>query len=102
MRRGSNAVAAEAFKALGHPVRLALLAELGRGPRGVSELVHASGAAQATVSKHLAVLRRAGLVACEPHGRCRVYSLAAPSRILHLARLLASLVPGPGKSGQAR
>lgn len=59
---------AERFRALGDESRLRLLMRLRRGPADVSTLVEATGIAQASVSKHLAVLRAAGLVAGERAG----------------------------------
>ena len=53
---------AERFRALGEPARLAILDALRDGERTVSELVDATGQAQANVSRHLAVLHGAGFV----------------------------------------
>lgn len=50
------------FSALADPTRRAILARLAQGPATVSELVAPSPLAQPTVSKHLKVLERAGLV----------------------------------------
>jgi ArsR family transcriptional regulator len=49
-------------KALAHPSRLLMLDVLQDGERCVCELTELVGADQSTVSKHLAVLRQAGLV----------------------------------------
>ena len=53
---------AERFAALSDPTRLRLLLALKGRDRGVSELAEAAGVSQPAASKHLAVLRRAGLV----------------------------------------
>ena len=53
---------AEIAKALAHPNRLLMLDALRRGEFCVCELTELVGADQSTVSKHLAVLRHAGLV----------------------------------------
>jgi len=59
----SNASAiAERFKALGEPMRLRLLQALRGGECSVGELAERTGGGQANVSKHLSVLKRAGLV----------------------------------------
>src|SRR5215203_1075900 len=55
-----------AFAALADPTRRAILARLASGDAGVSELMKPFGLSQPTISKHLKVLERAGLVA---HGR---------------------------------
>jgi ArsR family transcriptional regulator len=69
---------ARVFKALGQPTRLFLVQELGRAPRCVRDLQALIGADMSTVSKHLAVLREAGLVRDERRGNQVVYHLAAP------------------------
>ena len=53
---------AERFRVLSDPLRLRLLNALSAGEKSVAELVDATGASQANVSKHLGVLARAGLV----------------------------------------
>ena len=68
--------ASELLKTLAAPVRLAILVELGEGPRCVHELVDALGVSQPLVSQHLRVLRAARLVESERRGREVAYSLA--------------------------
>jgi DNA-binding transcriptional ArsR family regulator len=51
------------FAALADPTRRAMLAKLARGAADVSELAKPFGLSQPTISKHLKVLERAGLVA---------------------------------------
>lgn len=51
------------FGALADPTRRAILARLSLGEATVNELVAPFGLAQPTISKHLKVLERAGLVA---------------------------------------
>lgn len=51
------------FAALADPTRRAMLARLARGEADVSELAEPFGLSQPTISKHLKVLERAGLVA---------------------------------------
>lgn len=50
------------FAALADPTRRAMLARLARGEADVSELAQPFGLSQPTISKHLKVLERAGLV----------------------------------------
>ncbi|MBX3731948.1 MAG: winged helix-turn-helix transcriptional regulator [Verrucomicrobiae bacterium] len=66
------------FRALGEPLRLQLLNRLMEGECTVSTLVEATGAGQANVSKHLGVLREAGLVAFRKEGAASVYRVADP------------------------
>ena len=51
-----------AFKALGDPVRRAIIARLSRGPATVNELAEPFGITLQAVSKHSQVLEQAGLV----------------------------------------
>jgi DNA-binding transcriptional ArsR family regulator len=63
------------FRALGDPTRRALFERLARGEAlTVAALTGRSGVSQPAVSKHLGVLRRAGLVEAQPHGRETHYS----------------------------
>jgi len=78
---------AAALKALAHPVRLLLLEELERGERCVCELHELAGGDFSTVSKHLALLRRAGFVQSEKRG-LQVYYRLSP---VCLRRLLACI-----------
>ena len=66
------------FKALGHPTRLFIVQELGRGERCVCDLQEMIGSDMSTVSKHLSVLREAGLVRDDRRGAQVFYQLTAP------------------------
>jgi ArsR family transcriptional regulator, cadmium/lead-responsive transcriptional repressor len=57
------------FRGLGEPSRLALVEQLARGDRRVSDLASATGLSQPNVSKHLACLWDCGLVERERRGR---------------------------------
>ena len=67
---------AERFRLLGDPVRLRLLQNLETGEMSVADLVVATGAAQASVSKHLQLLLRGGLVHRRRRGMFVFYSVA--------------------------
>ncbi len=73
-----DAEAARFFSALGDPTRLALLELLRAGDRNVGELVAALGCPQPKVSRHLKVLKDAGLVRDARDGRNVAYALTAP------------------------
>ncbi len=64
-----------AFKALADPTRRAILKLLGRKPRTVGEIVEAFEVTQPAISRHLAVLRAAGLVSARRDGQSVVYAL---------------------------
>ncbi|MHC4713903.1 MAG: ArsR/SmtB family transcription factor [Planctomycetota bacterium] len=69
---------AAVFKALGHPTRLFIVEELAGGERCVRELTGMVGADISTVSKHLSVLREAGVVSDDKRGAQVFYSLRFP------------------------
>ncbi|MEU9254358.1 DUF5937 family protein [Streptomyces sp. NPDC048270] len=66
------------LEALAHPVRLRLLRTLARGPHTTGELAHAWELSPPEVSRHLAVLRRAGLLTGRRDGRYVRYTLNVP------------------------
>ena len=66
-----------AMKALGEENRLRIVRLLLKGQRGVNELADTLEISQYNVSKHLRVLREAGLLEQEKMGQQRLYSLAA-------------------------
>jgi DNA-binding transcriptional ArsR family regulator len=72
-----SATAATTFDAVSEPMRRRILELLRDGERGVGELVERLGLSQPGVSKHLRVLREAGLVHVRPDGRRRWYGLRA-------------------------
>jgi DNA-binding transcriptional ArsR family regulator len=63
------------FRLLGEPMRLRILQAVCRKPRTVSEIMGAVGATQANVSKHLALLAGAGILARQKEGQCVYYGM---------------------------
>lgn len=76
---------ADFFRALGHPVRIRLVEELGQGERTVAELQQALGIPQPLVSQQLAVLRGRELVSTRKAGANVVYALRDPLLVELLA-----------------
>jgi DNA-binding transcriptional ArsR family regulator len=66
-----------AYSALAEPSRRQILDLLRDGERSVTELVGHLDLSQPGVSKHLKVLREAGLVEVRPDGKRRWYGLRA-------------------------
>jgi DNA-binding transcriptional ArsR family regulator len=64
-----------ALQALSEPHRLTILSMLADGERPAGDFVAALPVAQPTVSKHLSVLREAGLVTVRKDAQRRLYSL---------------------------
>ncbi len=65
-----------AIKALAHPSRLKIAEALQAGPVCVGDLERLVGSDMSTVSKHLSLMRSAGLVTCERRGVQVFYQLA--------------------------
>ncbi|MFH9727873.1 DUF5937 family protein [Streptomyces sp. NPDC017254] len=80
------------LEALAHPVRLRLLRTLARGPHTTGELAHAWELSPPEVSRHLAVLRRAGLLTARRQGRYVRYTLNLPDLTALGADLLAAVL----------
>ena len=66
---------AKIFKALGHPSRLKMVESLFAGERCVCELQAMVGSDISTVSKHLNILKEAGILQDERRGTSIYYSL---------------------------
>ena len=69
---------AKILKALAHPSRLLIVEELHGQERCVNELTEMVGADTSTVSKHLSVLKNAGLVFDRKRANNIYYSLRVP------------------------
>jgi DNA-binding transcriptional ArsR family regulator len=63
------------FKALGHPARLTLVRTLQGGEHCVCDLVQAVGLGWSTTSRHLEILREAGVVGSDKRGQQVFYRL---------------------------
>ena len=66
------------IKAIAHPSRLFIIEELNKGKRCVNELTDMIGSDTSTVSKHLSVLKHAGLILDEKNGANIYYTLRTP------------------------
>jgi DNA-binding transcriptional ArsR family regulator len=82
---------AEICRAMADTIRISIFYELAEGPKNVSQLVDALGNPQATVSRHLKVLRDRHLVETERDGANIYYSLADP-RIIEALNLLREVM----------
>jgi len=74
-------VKADVFKAMGHPIRLGIIEMLAQGERCVCEIVDYVGTDMSNVSKHLALLRRHGLVSDRKEGLKVFYRLEMPCAV---------------------
>lgn len=76
---------ADILKALAHPVRVRVFETIADGEKTVGELVAMLGEKEANTSRHLAVLRNAGIVATRKDGLNVYYSNRMPCLIPMLA-----------------
>jgi DNA-binding transcriptional ArsR family regulator len=67
--------AGDPFDALGDPNRRAIVELLGAGERSVQEIADVLPISRPAVSRHLRLLKRAGLVVEKPRGTRRIYQL---------------------------
>jgi DNA-binding transcriptional ArsR family regulator len=69
---------AKIIKSIAHPTRIFIVETLSKHPRCVCELTDMIGADISTVSKHLSILKNAGIVDIEKRGTQVWYSLKCP------------------------
>ena len=72
---GTSEPVGDPFEALGDPNRRAIVALLGAGGRSVGEVAAELPISRPAVSRHLRLLKEAGLVVEEPQGTRRIYRL---------------------------
>ncbi|MGE4292971.1 MAG: ArsR/SmtB family transcription factor [Desulfovibrio sp.] len=84
---------ARVMKALAHPSRLMIVEELASGKRCVRDLTTLVGSDISTVSKHLAVLKKAGMVEDEKRGKQVYYRLRIPCVVNFFQCMEAVLSP---------
>ncbi len=101
------------FHAIADPTRRAILDQLTGGELGAGELAGRFPVSQPAISRHLRILRKAGLVSRRVDAQRRIYSLSAealaevdrwlaPYRLFWAARLvdLKACVEGDSQRGQ--
>jgi ArsR family transcriptional regulator len=89
--------AGDLLRALAAPVRIAIVLELREHDRCVHELVETLGVAQPLISQHLRVLKAAGVVRGERHGREVVYRLVDEHLSHIVVDAVAHVEEGAGK-----
>jgi DNA-binding transcriptional ArsR family regulator len=80
---------AERFKVLSEPMRLKILHTLWAGEQTVGEIIAATGALQANVSKHLGLLQQAGLVSRRKDG-LNVYYRICDETVFELCEVVCA------------
>ena len=86
-----NLMHATLCQAIADPTRIALLYELGEGPKHVNEMVESLNVPQATVSRHLKILRERSLVTTRREGSYVYYELANP-RVLEALEIMRGIL----------
>ena len=79
------------LKALAHPARLWMAEQLADGDKCVCEFVEPLGLDFSTVSKHLSVLKQAGLVEVDKRGKQVFYTLKVPCILNFMGCVVAVL-----------
>ncbi|MFZ5902503.1 MAG: ArsR/SmtB family transcription factor [Chloroflexota bacterium] len=69
---------AELCLAMGNSLRLQIVHLLREGPRRVNGIAEELGISQATISRHLAVLRNVGILSAQRQGTDMIYQIVNP------------------------
>jgi len=96
MNYGQAGIRAEILKALAHPVRVLILETLSKGDKCVCELNDLADIDQSNISRHLSVLKRAGIVSDRRHGMKVFYHLRCPC-ILNALKCAVEVMRPPKK-----
>ncbi|MBI2385585.1 MAG: winged helix-turn-helix transcriptional regulator [Elusimicrobia bacterium] len=79
------------LRSLAHPVRLEIIEFLRQGESSVGHMVQEFGVEQSAISKHLAILRQAGLVSSR-HEKVTVYYSIRDKEIFRVLRPIAHIL----------
>ena len=90
-------VACKLFNGFADRTRLAILVELARDERRVTDLVRTLNGSQGNISGHLACLKDCGLVLDRPEGRQVFYRIARPE-VLEVLRSAEALLAVTGQA----
>jgi len=83
---------AQLCKVLGHAIRLRIVNSLKEGPKCVNELVASlNNISQPTISRHLAVLRSAGILSMHRQGMEVIYEITNP-KIVGVCEVMRSIL----------
>jgi DNA-binding transcriptional ArsR family regulator len=88
-QENQNRFKSTVFHALSDPIRLEIVAYLRDGEKCVCEIVPHLNLIQPLISRHLKILKDAGIVRCRKDGTKRMYSIVDP-RIFNVVDALTS------------
>lgn len=91
---------AKVLKALAHPTRLWMTEQLANGERCVCEFADEIDADFSTISKHLAVLKQAGIVEDDKRGKQVYYRLTVPC-VLRFMSCVEAVIESQAKAQAA-
>ncbi|NOY79832.1 MAG: helix-turn-helix transcriptional regulator [Kiritimatiellaeota bacterium] len=92
---------ADMLRLLGHPTRLAILAELSGGVKCVSDIQDLLDVPQSNVSQHLSALRRERIVDYHEDGKLRCYYITRPALVSALQEFLSGEYPEIRRSAES-
>ncbi|MBI5244075.1 MAG: winged helix-turn-helix transcriptional regulator [Elusimicrobia bacterium] len=84
-------IKADFLKCLAHPIRLAIIEHLKHGEKSVGQMVQALGVEQSGLSKHLALLRQAGILKSRQE-KVTVYYSIRDKDIFHVLRPISEIL----------
>jgi len=84
-------VQADLCRAMASAIRIEIIHVLRDGPRRLGEITQATDHPPSTISRHLAVLRNAGIVTAGHHGAETLYQITNP-KIAHICDLMREVL----------
>lgn len=84
-------IQAELCRCMSSPTRIEIVHVLRDGPQRVNEIARLTGHPQATISRHLGVLRNGGVVIAHRHAQDIVYQIANP-KITNICDLMREVL----------
>ena len=91
-QENQNRFKSTVFHALSDPIRLEIVAYLRDGEKCVCEIVPQLNLIQPLISRHLKILKDAGIVRCRKDGTKRMYSIVDPRIFIVVDALTSELV----------
>jgi len=92
-------IKADFFQSLAHPIRLAIIEHLKKGERSVGQIAQELALEQSSLSKHLAVLRLAGILKSRQE-KVSVYYSVRNDSIFQVLRPVAAIIRETLQEGQ--
>ena len=84
-------IKADFLKALSHPLRLQIIEFLKNGEKNVGSIIKALGIPQSSLSRHLTILREAGVLKSRQQGTVIYYNIEDHD-IFHVLRPIAEML----------